>query len=141
MEVRMIGAIVHQRDKLIILLLRGLKAEGVDAPFIGDAHKLGPASTRKAARRQFISQVEQMCFVIAAAQLMDGFSVGARGDRGDVLDGIEVWNQRHHDPVVPFDALIARDYTPLLASLAAAQLDGRFGADALKIYGIMPSRV
>lgn len=59
----------------------------------------------------------------------------------NVADRIEVWNQRHRQPVVPVDALVAGDDGARFAGLAAAQPYRRFGANALKINGIMPGWV
>jgi hypothetical protein len=64
-----------------------------------------------------------------------------RGNLGRVFDRIEVWNERDSHPVVAADSLVAGDDRAQLPRLAAAKFDRGFGADAVKIEGIVPGWV
>ena len=82
-----------------------------------------------------------MDFAIVIAHPGYCFAVHMGGYIGGVLDRIEVGNKRYRDPIVVIDSLVTGNDYAHFAGLAAAQLYGSFGADALKINGVVPSGI
>ena len=65
---------IHAGDQCVVLLFSGGKAESVDAPVIGHAHKLTPPSFHVAAPGHVFPQAQQMSFMVLVAQGGDSFA-------------------------------------------------------------------
>src|SRR6185369_4856732 len=110
-EPRAVWAGIHLRDQGVVLRFGGGKSKGVDAPFIRNTHKLTPPALHIAAAGNVFSQDLQTSIVIAISKAVHGLLIRVRRNVRSVLDGIEVGEKGHRDPVVAGDALVAGDHS------------------------------
>lgn len=81
------------------------------------------------------NQVFEMLAAIAIAQFELEFGSGRVGDFRWIIDRVQVGQQRHGEPIVAVDAVIAAEDDAHFAVAARAQVCGRVSADAIEENG------
>src|SRR6187402_522176 len=140
-EVRNVLAIVELRDRIGVLLRRGLKLKAIKLTVVGRAHELDPLSTWSGAVFFIWSDTSQMIPSILVAE----FPLQRWSCRGrhliEGLHRIEIRDQGNCHPVIAIDLVIAADHSAELALAARTQTGWRLGADVIEVDGGVAGRI
>jgi hypothetical protein len=133
-----IGSGVVFANQLIVLVLRGIDLEAVKRATIGDAERFGPAAAGRLAVGPVGSNGLEVVAAILIAEKVGQLFVGGERDILGLLDGVEIGDERHRDPVVAGNVVVAADDGAQLTRGAAAEDYGRLGADVGQVDGVVP---
>src|SRR6185437_9677466 len=130
---RVIRAVIQHRDQVLVLLLGRVEPECEDPPLIRHANRRRPSAPHQVAFENIRAQHPQVVLVIVLPQPQNGLAIHALGYVPQLFHRVEIRQQRHRYPVIPGNALVARNHHARFALGATAQLHRRCSADARKI--------
>ena len=141
-EVADVFAVVEDGYEAAVLLRCCVYLEAVDGAIERRADELGPFAFRCAAGLGIVGgEIFKMLFAVGVADFGDLLFSDAGGDLADVVDGVEIGNERDGDPVEMVDLVIAADDDAVFPVVAGPEEDRRLGADVVEINGGMPGRI
>jgi hypothetical protein len=140
-EVGNIAAGIESLDQRCVLFGGGVDFEAPDAAVVGRAEELDPFAAGDFMFRVVGDEVFKVVATIRVAQFKFEFGRDVVRDLRDVIDGIEISEQRHRQPVVSINAVIAAEHNAGLALFAGAEVGGSVGANAAEVNGGVAGRV
>ena len=140
-EVSHILAVVEDRDEPLILLRRAVYLKPMYCPDVRLANQLRPLPLGSFTLLVVRSQRHQVLPTIRILQRPNLRLVRCRWNITQIVDSIEVSDQRHGNPVIAVDLVIPADHHPILPLVANPKRRWRISTDVIQVNRCMSCRI